>query len=382
MRTTSRRIGSGRPFASGRLKYQEVKNHLLRQIADGELKPGDALPPERTLATSLGIAVHTVRHALSELSQEKIIQRVQGKGTFVEAKQPSHHPQKLAVFALIVPEVVGTLYPSLIKGFIGASAESHHQVLVCNTHMDTHVQGDMILQLINKNLAGAAIVPTISPMPAYQFDMLRSHGIPVVFCHRRPSGLDAPLITWPWKEVGRRAGEAIIACGHRCVAFVAGGPYVVSDTYLEAFRETLAEEGMELPDRRVLIHSPDDDVHPMLAEMLQAPDRPTAIFCNDAFEAECVFLEAIRLGLQVPQDLSIVGFGCARRDGVLSQRLTAVTIDEVDLGRRAATLVGQIQTGQKSLSSEDNVLVPLSFSEGQSLSVAPRESLPAESAET
>jgi GntR family transcriptional regulator, arabinose operon transcriptional repressor len=363
------------PKPRTRLKYRQVEDFLRQQIADGHLKPGDALPPERMLAKTLGRGIHTIRHALDELSQSKIIRRVHGKGTFVNEEPPAELRQKLDVFALVLPEVSVSLYPSLIRGFIEAAAMSHHQVLVCDTRMSTHVQGDMILQLLDKNVAGVAIVPMVDPMPAYQLDILRSHGIPVVFCHRRPQGLVAPLITWPWEEVGRRAAEAIVSQGHEQVGFLAVSRYVVSNGYLKGFRGYLAERGLELRDNRIIFSTraaiaATETPHRTLAEMLEADDRPTAVFCSDAVEAERVFLEAVRLGLRVPDDLSIVGFGCAWRDGVLSQRLTAVTIDEVDLGRRAATMVGQIVAGQQSIDGEETVLVPLGFSAGRTLGAA------------
>ena len=122
-------------------------------------------------------------------------------------------------------------------------------------------------------------------------------------------------------------------------------------------------------------HARDEDVRGALMEMLKTSDRPSAVFCNDAAEAEQVFLDAIRLGLRVPHDLSIIGFGCTRRDGVLSQRLAAVTIDEADLGRQAALLIGQMQAGQEPSGDEENIVMPLSFSEGQSLGSVPEESL-------
>ena len=363
------------PIADLRLKYRQVKKYVLKQIAECHLKPGDALPPERTLAKFLGLAVHTVRHGLDELTQEKVIQRVQGKGTFIRAKEPTHQKLKLNIYALIVPEVVGCLYPLLIKGFIGAVAESQHQVLICNTHLDCNIQGDIILQLIDTDVAGVVIVPTVDPMSAYQFDILRSHEIPVVFCHRRPPGVTAPLITWPWKEVGHRAGEAMLGCGHRRVAFVGPRPCEVSSAYLEGLWEILTQNGLDLLDHRVLLHSREEDVHHVLVEMLEAPDRPTAVFCNDTEEAELVFVEAMQLGLHVPQDLSIIAFGCAWRQGVLSQRLTSVTIDEVDLGRQAALLIERMQADQRPWDDDEDILVPLSFSKGQSLAAVPEESL-------
>jgi len=379
MKVKTRRDDAESPLKTNRLKYQQVKDFVMQQIAEGHLKPGDALPPERVLAKKLGRGVQTVRHALGELSQDNIVQRVQGKGTFVNEAGPTnkdstnHKKKKLDAFALVLPELGGSLYPSLSKGFIESSGASHHQVLVCDTQSSIHAQGDMILQLIQKNIAGAAIVPTVSLMPGYQFDALRSHGIPVVFCHRRPEGFRAPLVTWSWEDVGRRAAQAIVQAGHRRVVFVAAGRYEVTTAYLEGFREILSQHGLELPDHRAIYNEKaatppaEDDVHRQLMEMLTAPDRPTAFFCSDAIEAERVFLEAVRLGLKVPDDLSIVGFGCVHREGVLSRRLSAVTIDETAMGRRAAQLLGQMQSGQSPLDGQQTILVPLGFSQGQTL---------------
>lgn len=376
MKTVDARVAAEPSIGRTRLKYEQVKDYVLKQIADGRLKPGDALPPERLLAKNLGRGLQTVRHALDELSQSKVIRRVHGKGTFVNDEPPTEHRQKLDVFALVLPEVGVSLYPSLIRGFIEKAAVSHYQVLVCDTRMSTHVQGDLILQLLDKNVAGVAIVPMVDPMPAYQLDILKSHGIPVVFCHRRPSGLAAPLLTWPWEEVGRRAAEVIVSRGHRRVGFVAVGRYEVSNGYFNGFRGYLAEQGADLLGWRVLFSTraeiaATDSPHMTLTEMLQAEDRPTAVFCSDTIEAERVFLEAIRLGLRVPEDLSIISFGCASRDGELSRRITSITIDEVDLGRRAAEMVSEMVAGRRPFDSEDIVFSTLGFSEGQTLSVAP-----------
>ena len=199
-----------------------------------------------------------------------------------------------------------------------------------------------------KDVGGVAIVPTVTPMPAHQLEVLQSHGIPVVFCHRRPDDLAAPLATWPWEDVGRRAGEALIARGHRRMAFVAAGRYEVSVAYLAGLRAVLKQQGLDLPTIACCTNWISKRLRRKVSIVgwpvfCKRPTPPTAVFCSDTTEAERVFLEAMRLGLRVPEDLSIVGFGCARREGALSQRLAAVTIDEVDLGRQAALRLGRMQ---------------------------------------
>lgn len=63
--------------------YSQVYETLVRQIADGVWKPGQALPSEQALAAQLGVSQGTVRKALDALAIDKVIDRRQGKGTFV-----------------------------------------------------------------------------------------------------------------------------------------------------------------------------------------------------------------------------------------------------------------------------------------------------------
>lgn len=63
--------------------YQYVANALRRQVLDGKLVPGQALPPERALCTQFSASRITVRRALQILADEMLIERRQGIGTFV-----------------------------------------------------------------------------------------------------------------------------------------------------------------------------------------------------------------------------------------------------------------------------------------------------------
>lgn len=63
--------------------YRHIKNHVLAQIHAGVWKEGDAIPAEETLARSFGVSRMTVNRAIRELSDERIVERVQGSGTYV-----------------------------------------------------------------------------------------------------------------------------------------------------------------------------------------------------------------------------------------------------------------------------------------------------------
>lgn len=63
--------------------YEEVAARLRGLIADGRLKPGDMLPPERELATSLGVSRTSVRDAIRTLQMTGLLEPRQGEGTVV-----------------------------------------------------------------------------------------------------------------------------------------------------------------------------------------------------------------------------------------------------------------------------------------------------------
>jgi GntR family transcriptional regulator len=75
-------IGPISPAADGPL-YQQIVDRLKREVSEGRLKPGTALPSFRRLAEDLLVSVITVKRAYEELEREGIIFRHQGLGTFV-----------------------------------------------------------------------------------------------------------------------------------------------------------------------------------------------------------------------------------------------------------------------------------------------------------
>jgi GntR family transcriptional regulator len=63
--------------------YQQIVDGLKREVSEGRLAPGSALPSFRVLAEDLLVSVITVKRAYEELEREGIIYRRQGLGTFV-----------------------------------------------------------------------------------------------------------------------------------------------------------------------------------------------------------------------------------------------------------------------------------------------------------
>ena len=66
---------------------EQVRRGLRRAIAEGELSPGDPLPPVRQLAADLGVNLNTVARAYRELEREGLVVAARGRGTVVVARR-------------------------------------------------------------------------------------------------------------------------------------------------------------------------------------------------------------------------------------------------------------------------------------------------------
>jgi GntR family transcriptional regulator, arabinose operon transcriptional repressor len=362
-------------------KYEQLRQLFIEEILAGRLKPGDMLPTEQQLAASYAIARSTVRQALAELERDGLIQRIQGKGTFIHEEARVQLRQGLDVFALVLPETQAGFYPSLQRSFDEAAGRVHNQILVCQSNNNLDRQGDVILQLIDKGVAGVAIVPvTAPPTPVYQIRQIQKAGIPVVFCHRRVDGVRGPLLAIPFREVGRLAGRALAERGHRRVAFFAPHHSEAAVAYLSGLRDVLPPSN-ESADGDVFFgpeSPPDPEVHePELLAALTAVvnhrERPTAIFASFDSAAEMIYLLLMQLGLRVPEDISLIGFGGITRGSAILRCITSVTVDETQIGHRAVELLDRMRRHELPLDYNENFVMPIGLSDGQTLGPVPRK---------
>src|SRR3712207_8929619 len=74
---------SDAPALGFRPLYRQVRDVLVKRIADGVWQTGQILPSEPEIAQDLGVSAGTVRKALDEMTAENLVVRRQGRGTFV-----------------------------------------------------------------------------------------------------------------------------------------------------------------------------------------------------------------------------------------------------------------------------------------------------------
>lgn len=98
--------------------YIQISELLTREITAGFYAAGDRLPPEAELALKLGVAVGTVRKALSELEARGMLERRQGSGTYVRPST-SAEPLSKSVYEFFKLELLagGGLPSAIVASF-------------------------------------------------------------------------------------------------------------------------------------------------------------------------------------------------------------------------------------------------------------------------
>ena len=367
-------LHSGR---SGVPKHERIKRHFVDEMLAGRLKAGQAIPSAVQLSRTLGIAKMTVHQAMISLESEGLIRRVSGSGTYVEDNVRKKLKRGLDIFALLVPQAHSGLYPSLLRGFQDAASDVHHQTLIGNTDDSVERQDTIVLQLLDKKVGGVAINPTgHEPTPAYQIRQLKDCGIPVVFIHHRVEGIAAPLLGIQQHKIARLTGKTLAEHGHKRVVLLGSLRASQTPTYVEGLREGLRVGGCDVPPQLVdmgaetTLALKEETLLAVLREVFASGDRPTAVATTFDSVAEMVYIILPQLGLRVPEDVSLLGFGSTCRDGAIVQRLTSVVIDEVATGRQAVSLLHEMRNGNRFINDNTEIVLDPSISDGKTLAPA------------
>lgn len=91
--------------------YNQLMNQIIEGIASGSLKPGDPLPSVRSMASDIGINLHTVNKAYTLLKQEGFIQIHRQKGVVIQPDTmpgvtPEYQDKRDAYLKPIIAEAI------------------------------------------------------------------------------------------------------------------------------------------------------------------------------------------------------------------------------------------------------------------------------------
>lgn len=219
-----------------------------------------------------------------------------------------------------------------------------------------------------RDVAMDGVIVYICDPASADITWLERRGLPMVSVDRDPSP-DAPSVNVDDRAGARAAAQHVVDLGHTRVALLSlrttfevdGVPtwnYPARER-VRGWREALEAAGIE-PELHSAWFRPDDDVESVARQMLDRPDRPTAVLCfSDAFAAATVNA-ARSLGLRVPEDLSVVGFDDSPLATASRPQLTTVHQEVATKGQQAVRALMKVM-GPERPDPVERVLLPTSL---------------------
>lgn len=196
------------------------------------------------------------------------------------------------------------------------------------------------LSRLSGTLIDAAIMvtPTVVGVPT---------DIPIVAVDPHAGRVGIPSVESDSLAGAFEATSYLIELGHRRIGFLAGRPELRSSELREAgYRRALCQAGIGFDPALVAVGMYDPDtVRAVARPLLQLRDRPTAVFAANDRSALGLIEVATDLGLDVPGDLSVVGFDDIPEAFLTARPLSTVRQPMMRLGAEAARLVVTLLSG-------------------------------------
>ena len=325
-------------------KYHQLCEILRKKILDGSLPANAQLPTSESVARALRVTRFTVDRAIKELVNKGLVERIQGKGTYV--RNTTMPMTSRNILGMIMPargHVWGTLVQTIVEGLTDED-------LFC-TISDLSLTEDKpispeIRQRLGKLIGSGPKSLIVQGVSRFPFDLLEGYTGQLIFagCFESTKEFDANYVMIDFVEGARQVAEHLYALGHTRYIFLAPkmeSRHLVNLSIFHGFRDTLVAKG--IPSEN--IHVAQIENSESYLSMLKKPDRPSAVFCAGDFWAQSVFEELTLCGLSVPDDVSVVGFYNTPWCHRLRPNLTSVCVDEEGIAQAAMDV---LKSGRRS----------------------------------
>lgn len=291
------------------------------------------------VARMAGVSQPTVSRALrgepgvSHATREKVLRAAR-----TLAYVPSETGRSLSTRAtrrigIVAAELTNPFYPELVEPTRDRLAHAGFRTVLVTDRVEEPVE---LAALVDGSLDGVVLTTTVlgSPLP----HELGSRGIPCVLVNRDVGGPGVDSCVMDNRTGALDVAHLLTGLGHRRIGAIFGPDYTSTGRDRETgFREGLSERGVPLPRRRVRRGDfAYETGYTALLELLDARDRPTAVFCGNDVIAMGACNAAAAQGVRVPGELTIVGFDDI---AMASWPVFSLTSVRYDLAAMATTAV-------------------------------------------
>ncbi|EOX4933469.1 DNA-binding transcriptional regulator CytR [Vibrio alginolyticus] len=305
----------------------------------------------KDVAQLAGVSTATVSRALMNPEKVSSSTRKRVEDAVLEA---GYSPNSLArnlrrneskTIVTIVPDICDPYFSEIIRGIEDAAMEHGYLVLLGDSGQQKKRESSFVNLVFTKQADGMLLLGTDLP-----FDVSKPEqkNLPpmVMACEFAPE-LELPTVHIDNLTSAFEAVNYLTQLGHKRIAQISGPDTAILCHFRQqGYQQALRRAGITKdPQYSVITEFSFDGGAKAVRKLLELPEPPTAIFCHCDTMAIGAIQEAKKLGLRVPQDLSVVGFDDINFAQYCDPPLTTISQPRYEIGRQAMLMMLEMLKG-------------------------------------
>jgi len=318
----------------------------------------------KDVAQLAGVSTATVSRALMNPEKVSVSTRKRVETAVLEA---GYSPNTLArnlrrneskTIITIVPDICDPYFAEIIRGIEDAAVENDYLVLLGDSGQRKKRESSFVNLVFTKQADGMLLLGTDHP-----FDVSKPEqkNLPpmVMACEFAPE-LELPTVHIDNLTSAFEAVNYLAQLGHKRIAQISGPTTATLCKFRQqGYQQALRRAGVSMnPAYSTVGDFTFEAGAQAVRQLLALPEQPTAIFCHNDAMAIGAIQEAKKLGLRVPQDLSIVGFDDIQFAQYCDPPLTTISQPRYEIGRQAMLMMldllkgNDVQAGSRLLEAK------------------------------
>ncbi|MCH7731719.1 MAG: LacI family DNA-binding transcriptional regulator [Candidatus Marinimicrobia bacterium] len=291
------------------------------------------IPTLQTIADRVNVSRSTVSRVLnnkwkmygiSQATADKITSLAKELHYLKNEAARSLREKKTFTIGVIVRDITNPFYSQLVKFVESALYSKGYTIIICNTGYDLDRENGHINVLLSRRVDGIILSPIQKSIE--NIFKIKDRNVPLALFDCKIDDLEADYILVDNEAGTMEAVSYLIDQGHKKIVYIGGNPYDSNNRLRYAgYRNSLSLASISIPDHYVK-HGNYSFKHGYEAatQLLRSNDVPTAFFAanNRIMLGACKGI--MDCGLQIPDDISIVGFDDFETATMLPSPLTVI----------------------------------------------------------
>jgi len=270
---------------------------------------------------------------------------------------PNTHARTLVsgrsrMLGLIISDITNPFFPELVKHFEDQAVQKGLEVIIANTDYKPKRMAECIRRMVERKVDGAAIM-TSEADPALLVELTR-RDIPTVFMDTGKNSTRSANISIDYEQGIQEALGHLFSLNHRRIAFIAGPLNLQSaQRRLDAFVSGMKSRGVEVGEE--LIEKGDHRIEGgmyAMRNLLRLHERPTAVISSNDLTAIGALGTIHDAGLDVPRDISLIGFDDISFAHLTQPPLTTIRLSRSQLAITALAALEKLMRREDGNSTE------------------------------